>query len=155
MVPRGGIEPPTLRFSVTAFGLISVRKRKPHPLEELAFFGVTPQSTVVEIWPGGGYWTEILAPFLHDHGVYYAALEGNGASETARAEAEKDNAAFRAKIGADVATYGKIIPTVLRLRADRHRRPRGSADVVLTFRNLHNWLNRAMRPKFLRPSIAP
>jgi len=84
-----------------------------HPLEELAFFGVTPQSTVVEIWPGGGYWTEILAPFLRDHGVYYAALEGKGASETASAEAEKNNSAFREKIEADAATYGKIIPTVL------------------------------------------
>ena len=41
-----------------------------HPLDELSFFGVTPQSTVVEIWPGGGYWTEILAPFLQDHGAY-------------------------------------------------------------------------------------
>ena len=117
-----------------------------HPLEELAFFGVTPQSTVVEIWPGGGYWTEILAPFLHDHGVYYAALEGNGASETARAEAEKDNAAFRAKIGADVATYGKIIPTVLG-SGQTDIAPAGSADVVLTFRNLHNWLKQGYAPQ--------
>jgi predicted methyltransferase len=66
-----------------------------HPLEELAFFGVTPQSTVVEIWPGGGYWTEILAPFLQDHGVYYVALQGKAEAETARAEAEKLNAAAR------------------------------------------------------------
>ena len=110
-----------------------------HPLEELAFFGVAPQSTVVEIWPGGGYWTEILAPFLHDRGVYYAALEGKQASETATAGAERNNAAFRQKIGSDPATYGKVIPTVLGVD-ETDIAPAGSADVVLTFRNLHNWL---------------
>ena len=52
------------------------RDKARHPLEELTFFGVTPESTVVEIWPGGGYWTEILAPLLHDHGRYYVALQG-------------------------------------------------------------------------------
>src|SRR5262249_43978495 len=54
------------------------RDKVRHPVDELAFFGLTPQSTVVEIWPGGGYWTEILAPFLQDHGVYYVALQGKG-----------------------------------------------------------------------------
>ena len=112
-----------------------------HPLEELAFFGVRPQSTVVEIWPGGGYWTEILAPFLHDHGVYYAALEGRQASETATAEADKNNAVFRQKIAADPATYGKVIPTVLGVGET------DIADVVLTFRNLHNWLKQGYAPE--------
>ncbi len=119
-----------------------------HPLEELAFFGVTPQSTVVEIWPGGGYWTEILAPFLHDHGVYYAALGGKGASDAANAEAEKLNAAFRAKIAADAATYGKIIPTVLGV-GQTDIAPAGSVDVVLTFRNLHNWVEQGYAPEAL------
>src|ERR1700712_5281281 len=59
------------------------RDKARHPLEELTFFGVTPQSTVVEIWPGGGYWTEILAPLLHDHGAYYVALQGKGGDEAA------------------------------------------------------------------------
>ena len=59
------------------------RDKARHPLEELTFFGVEPESTVVEIWPGGGYWTEILAPLLHDHGGYYVALQGKGGSETA------------------------------------------------------------------------
>jgi len=119
-----------------------------HPLEELTFFGVTPQSTVVEIWPGGGYWTEILAPFLHDHGVYYAALGGKGVSEPANDEAEKLNAAFRAKIAADDATYGKIIPTVLGV-GQTDIAPAGSADVVLTFRNLHNWLEQGYAAEVL------
>jgi predicted methyltransferase len=117
-----------------------------HPLEELAFFGVTPQSTVVEIWPGGGYWTEILAPFLQDHGVYYVALQGKAEAETAQAEAEKLNAAFREKIAADAATYGKVISTVLGV-GQTDIAPPGSADVVLTFRNLHNWLEQGFAPE--------
>ena len=119
-----------------------------HPLEELGFFGVTPQSTVIEIWPGGGYWTEILAPFLHDHGVYYVALAGKGASEKANAEAERLNAAFRQKVEADEASYGKVIPTALGV-GETEIAPAGSADFVLTFRNLHNWLEQGDAPEVL------
>jgi predicted methyltransferase len=110
-----------------------------HPLEELAFFGVTPQSTVVEIWPGGGYWTEILAPLLHDHGGYYVALQGKGGSEGADAEADKLNVLFRGKVEADTATYGKLTPTVFGV-GQGEIAPPGSADFVLSFRNLHNWM---------------
>ena len=76
-------------------GKFVARDKVRHPVDELAFFGVTPQSTVVEIWPGGGYWTEILAPFLQDHGVYYVALQGKGGNEAQDAEADKLNALFR------------------------------------------------------------
>jgi predicted methyltransferase len=110
-----------------------------HPLDELAFFGLKPQSTVVEIWPGGGYWTEILAPFLQDHGVYYVALQGKGADKAADAEADKLNALFRSKVEADKPAYGKIKPTVLGV-GELDIAPPGSADGVLSFRNLHNWL---------------
>jgi predicted methyltransferase len=110
-----------------------------HPRDELAFFGLTPQSTVVEIWPGGGYWTEILAPFLQDHGVYYVALQGKGGDEAADAEADKLNALFRSKVEADKPTYGRITPTVLGV-GEFDIAPPGSADFVLSFRNLHNWL---------------
>ena len=115
------------------------RDQARHPLEELTFFGVTPESTVVEIWPGGGYWTEILAPLLHDKGGYYVALQGKGGSETADAEAGKLNALFRGKIEADPATYGKLTPTIFGF-GQGEIAPPGSADFVLSFRNLHNWL---------------
>jgi predicted methyltransferase len=115
------------------------RDKARHPLDELAFFGVTPQSTVVEIWPGGGYWTEILAPFLRDHGAYYVALQGKGGNEAANAEADKLNAIFRAKIDADEATYGKLTPTVFGV-GQAEIAPPGTADFVLSFRSLHNWL---------------
>jgi predicted methyltransferase len=115
------------------------RDQARHPLEELTFFGVTPESSVVEIWPGGGYWTEILAPLLHDHGGYYVALQGKGGSDAADAEADKLNALFRGKIEADKATYGKLTPTVFGV-GQGEIAPPGSADFVLSFRNLHNWL---------------
>jgi predicted methyltransferase len=122
------------------------RDQARHPLEELTFFGVTPQSTVVEIWPGGGYWTEILAPFLHDHGGYYVALQGKGGSGAADAEADKLNALFHAKVEADKTTYGKLTPTVFGV-GEAEIAPPGSADLVLSFRNLHNWLEDGFAPE--------
>ncbi|MDQ0468808.1 class I SAM-dependent methyltransferase [Labrys wisconsinensis] len=114
-----------------------VRDPYRHPLEVLTFFGVRPDSDVVEILPGaGGYWTEILAPYLREHGRYTAA---NGEAASPSAEVQKDNAGFKAKIAADPADYGKV--AVSEFAADRHDiAPPGSADFVLTFRNIHNWM---------------
>ena len=58
------------------------------PQEVLEFIGVKPTSTVVEIAPGGGYWTEILAPYLNDKGTYYTAIAPRAASERAAAAAD-------------------------------------------------------------------
>jgi predicted methyltransferase len=116
-----------------------------HPIEELTFFGVTPQATVVEIWPGGGYWTEILAPYLQNSGAYYVALQGKGGRESADQEADKLNALFRQKVEADKETYGKVIPTILGIGATDIA-PAGSADLVLSFRNLHNWMEDGFAP---------
>jgi predicted methyltransferase len=102
-----------------------------HPRETLGFFGVEPDDTIVEIWPGGGWYTEILAPLVRERGTYYAAGNG-GVLGGARALAAKDPAAFGhvryAAFPAGVAAA--IEPTV----------PDGTADVVLTFRNVHNWI---------------
>src|SRR6266581_4239698 len=63
----------------TAF---AARDKARHPAEELAFFGISPKMTVVEMWPGGGYWTEILGPYLtKGGGAYYAALNAPGDKE--------------------------------------------------------------------------
>ncbi len=109
-----------------------------HPYEMLRFFGLTDRMSVVEIWPGGGYWTAILAPYLHDHGTYYAALNERG---SASAEVEKARATLAAKLAADPARYGRVITS--EFGGDRHDiAPPGSADMVLTFRNIHNWMAR-------------
>ncbi len=110
-----------------------------HPGPVLSFFGVKPGSTVVEIVPGAaGYWTEILAPYLKDKGRYIAA---NAEAASANEEAQRESAGFKAKIEADPALYGRVETS--EFAADRHAiAPPGSADFVLTFRNLHNWLAR-------------
>ncbi|WP_206365474.1 class I SAM-dependent methyltransferase [Siculibacillus lacustris] len=108
-----------------------------HPYEVLHFFGLRDDQTVVEIWPGGsGYWTEILAPYLRDKGHYYAAVgETVGASE----ETLKSNAAFAAKLAATPGLYDRV--TTTEFGADRHEiAPAATADLVVTFRNVHNWM---------------
>jgi predicted methyltransferase len=115
----------------------TVRDQARHPYEMLRFFGLTDTMTVVEVLPGGrtAYWTEILAPYLRDRGVYYAAIGEKGASE----EIDRLNAGFNAKLAAVPALYGKV--RVTEFGGDRHDIvPPGEADLVLTFRNIHNWM---------------
>ena len=106
------------------------RDRYRHPLETLTFFGVAPNSTVVEIWPGGGWYTEILAPYVaRGGGRYYAA-------------AMNDNMfnGVRRLMTANPQLYGHInLATFPAFDDNATRVPDGSADVVLTFRNVHNW----------------
>lgn len=106
------------------------RDRYRHPFETLAFFGVRPSDTVVEIWPAGGWYTEILAPYLaRGGGTYYAAGMGaNGLNGTRRL------------MSANAALYGGIRTAAFpAFEPAETRVPNGSADVVLTFRNVHNW----------------
>ena len=110
-----------------------------HPLETLRFFGLQPDQTVVEIWPGRGWYMEILAPYLREHGRYYAAIE---APDVAGASREaKENAAFlRKRIAGDRGDFGKVTLTELHPPQLTEICPPGTADVVLTFRNVHNWI---------------
>lgn len=102
-----------------------------HPRETLGFFEVKPDDFVVEIWPGGGWYTEILAPLLREHGTYFAA--GNG----------RVLGGARALQAKDPAVYGAIryaaFPAGM-AEATEPKVPDGTADVVLTFRNVHNWI---------------
>ena len=82
-----------------------------HPQEELEFFGLRPDMTVVEVSPGGGYWTEILAPYLKAAGTYYVAVPP--AKDPEAPKPGKDT--FREKLAADPDVYGKIILTELGL----------------------------------------
>ena len=108
-----------------------------HPFEVLSFFDVSPDATVVEIDPGGaGYWTEILAPYLKDHGRYIAA---NGPKDSPSEEVQRGNAGFAAKIAADPANYAKVEVSEFDPGRKDPAEP-GQADFVLTFRNIHNWM---------------
>ena len=104
-----------------------LRDRYRNPGPTLAFFGVKPTDTVVELIPGGGWYTEILSPYLAKRGTYYAAGGFERGLNGVKALQTKDAAAYaRVRLAAFPAKPGE--PAV----AD------GSADVVLTFRNVHN-----------------
>lgn len=106
-----------------------------HPIQTLEFFGIKPDMTVIELAPGGGWYTEILAPFLYANGHLIEAAppaRGNAPSH------------FEQKLKADPRVYGhiaKVVPFAPPEHVDMG--PDGSADMVLTFRNTHDWLNRS------------
>lgn len=106
-----------------------------HPAEELTFMGIKPSMTVVELWPGGGYWTEILGAYLAPKGHYYLAIESSGDTEE-----DAMTAKLRSRIAAQGDRFGKINQTVLGPK-QFDIAPAGSADLILTFRNLHNWMD--------------
>jgi predicted methyltransferase len=112
------------------------RDRSRHPAEELAFFGLTPKMTVVEVWPGSGYWTEILGPYLKPSGHYYAAVTVTGES----AEEDRTTDAWKKHASEQQARYGSIVITGLG-KGHYEVAPPGSADLIVTFRNLHNWMD--------------
>ena len=114
-----------------------------HPAQELTFFGLAPTQTVVELWPGGGYWTDILGPYLAARGHFYVALAPAG-------DADEDSltAKWRTRFTAQPDRYGTIVLTTL--GPDKFEiAPPGSADLVLTFRNLHNWMDGGYAPQAL------
>ena len=111
-----------------------------HPLETLQFFGLRPDQTVVEIWPGRGWYMEILAPYLRDRGKYYAAIEAPDVSGASK-EAKDDASFLRKRIADDPAHFGKVIVTELHPPQLTEICPPGTADLVLTFRNVHNWID--------------
>jgi predicted methyltransferase len=98
-----------------------------HPFETLNFFGIKPDMTVIEIAPGSGWYTEILAPLLKDQGKLYEVV-GKGPNAKS----------YEDKLKADPTVYGSVI--VVQSSDAIVDVPPGSADMVLTFRNVHNWI---------------
>ena len=119
-----------------------------HPLQELAFFGLKPSSAVVEIWPAGGYWTEILAPYLHAAGTYYAALEATSADSPDHDATAKRNSYFRRRLADDPGRYGRVKLTQMGQGQDTLA-PAGSIDLILSFRNLHVWMKQGFAEQAL------
>lgn len=110
-----------------------------HPVETLSWMGLREDMTVVEISPGGGGWyTEILAPFLRDKGKLYAASFN---SESEVDYFRRNSKKFLDKLAAMPELYDKVIVTEFEVPVKPDLQPQGKADMVLTFRNTHNWLN--------------
>jgi len=109
-----------------------------HPYETLRFFGLAATQTVIEISPGGGWYTEILAPYLRERGVLWAATESPTDADDYR---RKGRLNFEAKLAANPAVYDKVKLGLLpRTPRFADIAPAGGADLVLTFRNVHNWI---------------
>jgi len=108
-----------------------------HPAQTLAFFGLAPGQTVIELIPGNGWYTEILAPYLREHGQLVEA----GGDPDADAEGARSGAArFKAWLDARPQMFDRVRLGVFDAGAGRFEiGPPGSADRVLTFRNVHNW----------------
>ncbi len=113
------------------------RARDPYrrPRETLSFFGITPEMTVVECWPGGGWYTRILAPLLRDHGrlISGGVLE----SDAQRGQFERN---FRAMVAQHPELYDQIQLETLHPGDFLEGVPDQSVDMVLTFRSVHNWI---------------
>ena len=136
--PRAEVAPtaPVVKVPATLVDAVAADSRAPgnrardiyrHPIETLNFFGVKPDQTVVEVEPGAGYYTEILAPLLNTGGHYVAAINPKyaGAGDWLRAHPE-----FGSRADIVEFKHDGSVPLI----ADN------SADVVLTFRNCHNWI---------------
>ena len=106
-----------------------------HPQQTLQFFGLAPNQTVIEITPGNGWYSELLAPLLKDHGQYIAAVQASTVSDYARKNEEK----LKAKYAANPDQYANADVLEFDPKAPAFGKP-GSADTVLTFRNVHNWV---------------
>ena len=96
-----------------------------HPAETLAFFGVKPDQTVVEYAPGGGWYSEILAPLLAQSGTFYALQPAGRGLD-----------GYKSFLAAKPDVYGKV--KVVAYPDEVATIPAGTVDTVLTFRNVHN-----------------
>lgn len=114
------------------------RDKYRHPKETLSFFGFRSDMTVVEIWPGGGWYSEILAPALKDEGTFYAAQYS---VNPPYAYQRRYFGAFLTKLGDTPDIYRDVIVTALDFPYELDIAPRGTADLVVTFRNAHNWVS--------------
>jgi predicted methyltransferase len=112
------------------------RDRYRNPKETLLFFGLKPDMTVVEITPALGWYTDIIAPVLRERGRYIAA-HANPRGTEGQQRARK---AFMDRVAARPDVYGAIAVTSFGRGIAANIAAPGSADMVLTFRNVHNWV---------------
>ncbi|QXI27386.1 class I SAM-dependent methyltransferase [Pseudomonas vanderleydeniana] len=113
----------------------SVRDVYRHPRQTLQFFGLQANQTVIEITPGGGWYSEVLAPLLRNQGQYIAAVQAPSSSDYARRSAES----LQQKFTRDPSQYVRARIVEFDPQAPVLGKP-DSADRVLTFRNVHNWV---------------
>ena len=159
--PTDMLVPPTSASDFTAGELDNVlagdwrsqanraRDQYRHPKATLQFLGVRPDQTVIEITPGGGWYSEILAPLLRDNGHYIAAEQAPKSDP----EASRNSSALQRKFAADPTHYDKATVVTFNPAAPVFGAP-SSADEVLTFRNVHNWVMADTAPAMFKAFYA-
>jgi predicted methyltransferase len=127
------------------------RDRWRHPAESLAFWGLKPGATVVEFWPGSGWYTEILAPFLANTGgkLYAAHLQPGAPPDPAVSQVIE---AYRTKYADKSKLYGQVAVTAFGATSGPVA-PAASADLILFLRNLHNWMAAGIAEKAFRDAF--
>jgi predicted methyltransferase len=150
--PKAPPPPATLEAAVAGAWRLPAdraRDRWRHPAEALRFWGLAPGQTVVEFWPGAGWFTDIIAPFLAaSGGTLYAA--GLQASDP---EGREMATAYARKLADHPKLYGKVRMTAFGPTSGPVA-PVGSADLVLFLRNLHNWMAAGLAEKAFRDAFA-
>ncbi|MGH8139170.1 MAG: class I SAM-dependent methyltransferase [Steroidobacteraceae bacterium] len=109
-----------------------------HPKETLLFFGMRPEMNVLEVWPEPGWYTEVIAPLVKDRGKYHAAViaaDPQSKYVTARLVDYHDKLAERPDL------YGRVAVVTFPTDGSDVVPPR-SLDMIVTFRNIHNWMAR-------------
>ncbi len=118
-----------------------------HPLETLEFFGLKDDMTVVEISPGEGWYSAVLAPVLRDHGKLVVA--GGDPNGDPKSEGTKHAQALLDRFQKMPQSFDKVQSVVLKKDQPWVFGPPESADMVLTFRNFHNWVEAGTTDKVL------
>ena len=108
-----------------------------HPYDTLQFFGIRPDMKVVELAPGGGWYTEILAPYLHNDGLMIATASDPASDNE---QSKRSYQRFKQRLDARPAVFDKVVLGVFEPPHNIHYAAKNSVDMVLTFRNIHNWI---------------
>ncbi|WP_207210775.1 class I SAM-dependent methyltransferase [Lichenibacterium minor] len=120
-----------------------------HPVDELTFFGLKSDMTVVELWPAGGYWTEILAPYLRDGGgTLIAAMEVQPPGSPERDAATKRFNYFNRRVADDPALFAGLKVSAFGPGTEAIA-PANSVDLILSFRELHLWMKQGFAEEAL------
>jgi predicted methyltransferase len=150
--PKEAAPPTTVEAAVAgAWRLPADRSRDVwrHPVQSLAFWDLKPGQTVVEFWPGAGWYSDIIAPFLAATAGRFYAADLQAADPEGRAMVE----AYRRKMADKESLYGKVALTAFGPTSGPVA-PAGSADLVLFLRNLHNWMAAGLAEKAFRDAFA-
>ena len=130
-----------------------VRDKFRHPVQTLKFFGLEPDMSVLELWPGAGYYTEIVAPFLARNRGRYTAAQFAVGDGTDQAMAQTV-ARYKEHFGKDRTLYGDIRFSEFPPSAERPTAPADSVDLVLAMNNFHSWMAAGLAEIALREAFA-